>query len=95
MDVLKVIGWNVKRLRLELKLSQEELALRIEVVNQGYVSELEHGKRNPTAVLIALIARALGTSVGSLFETDSITENWASGSIKLHSRKTGKASVGD
>ena len=51
MDIRRVVGKNVRRYRKEAELSKEELAARIGV-EQGCVSRLEAGKRNPTIVTI-------------------------------------------
>ncbi|WP_409516102.1 MULTISPECIES: helix-turn-helix domain-containing protein [Brevundimonas] len=49
MDVRAVIGANVKRLRLALGLTQEQLADRCDF-DQRYISQLERGQRNPTVL---------------------------------------------
>ncbi|MDC7684718.1 helix-turn-helix transcriptional regulator [Asticcacaulis sp. BYS171W] len=94
MNVAKIIGYNVRRLRLAMGISQEQLSFRIEVINQAYVSELERGKRNPTAVLIAIIATALNVSPGDLFDVSGINEEWAHGPVEIRSKRTGRKSVG-
>ncbi len=57
----KLIGRNLKRIRQELRLTQEQLAER-SGFSQQYLSELEHGKRNPTIVTVYELACALGVS---------------------------------
>ena len=47
-----MIGTNVKTLREAQGLSQEELAHRASV-HVTYLSGVENGKRNPTALVIA------------------------------------------
>ena len=54
-----MVGRNVLRIRLEKGLSQEELAAR-SGFNQHYVSELEAGKRNPTAMSLYELSVGLG-----------------------------------
>jgi transcriptional regulator with XRE-family HTH domain len=66
MDIRRVVGKNVRRYRKEAELSKEELAARIGV-EQGYVSRLEAGKRNPTIVTIWDAAEALGVCPAALF----------------------------
>jgi transcriptional regulator with XRE-family HTH domain len=66
MDIRRVIGKNVLSYRKEAELSKEELAARIGV-EQGYVSRLEAGKRNPTIVTIWEAAEALGVCPAALF----------------------------
>jgi len=74
MDVDRLIGWNFRRLRLGKKLSQEEIALRLGTVDQGYLSQLEDGQRNPTARTLFRLAGALEVSVGDLFITDGVSD---------------------
>ena len=66
MDIRRVVGKNVRRYRIEAELSQEELAAGMGV-EQGYVSRLEAGKRNPTIVEIWHVAEALGVRPATLF----------------------------
>ena len=65
MDIRRVVGKNVRRYRIEAELSQEELAAGMG--EQGYVSRLEAGKRNPTIVEIWHVAEALGVRPAALF----------------------------
>lgn len=68
MDVQKLIGKNIKKHRLAAKVSQEELASRIEA-DQAYVSRLEAGQLNPTVTTMHQVAQALGIEIKLLFET--------------------------
>ena len=67
MDVRQIIGENIRRKRIALGLSQERLAAQIGV-EQSYLSGVEYGRRNPTAVTIWHISLALNVKPGSLFE---------------------------
>jgi len=67
MDVRRTIGLNVVRLRRERGVSQEELSFRSKRT-RAYLSGLERGQRNPTAVTLDSIARALGVSIVELFQ---------------------------
>lgn len=58
MDMRKVVGLNVLRLRHERGISQEELSFR-SGFGRAYLSGLETGKRNPTVVSLLEIAQAL------------------------------------
>lgn len=66
-DVKRLVGLNIRRLRLAAGLSQAELAERMGV-DRGYVSGLEKGARNPTVVTLWHVAQALGTKVRAFFE---------------------------
>ena len=47
MDMRKLVGRNVKRVRQEKGLTQEQLA-DLSGFSQLYISGLEQGRRNPT-----------------------------------------------
>jgi transcriptional regulator with XRE-family HTH domain len=55
----KLVGRNVKRIRQEKGLTQEQLA-ELSGFSQQYLSGLEQGRRNPTIVSIYELATALG-----------------------------------
>jgi len=61
MDMRKLVGSNVKRIRQEKGLTQEELA-ETSGFSQQYISGLEQGQRNPTIVSLYELAMALGVS---------------------------------
>src|SRR5260370_29843567 len=58
MDMRKLVGRNVKRVRQERGLTQEQLA-ELSGFSQQYISGLEQGRRNPTIVTIYALAVAL------------------------------------
>ena len=55
----KLVGRNVKRIRQEKGLTQEQLA-EISGFSRQYLSGLEQGRRNPTIVSLYELATALG-----------------------------------
>lgn len=57
----KLVGRNVRRIRLKKGLTQEKCA-EISGFSQQYISGLEQGNRNPTVVTVYEIATALGVS---------------------------------
>jgi len=61
MDMRELVGRNVKRLRQEKGLTQEQLA-ELSDFSQQYISGLEQGRRNPTIVTIYELATVLGVS---------------------------------
>lgn len=61
MDMRKIVGDNVKRIRQKAGRTQEELA-ELSGFSQQYISGLEAGRRNPTVVTVYELARALGVS---------------------------------
>ncbi len=64
-NVKSVFGNAVKERRLELRLSQEDLA-EGEGLHRTYVSDVECGTRNLSIGSIEKLARALGLSVSTL-----------------------------
>jgi len=59
------LGLAVKRRRLELELSQEQLSLRAEL-HQRWISNVETGKRNPSYASIRRLAAGLGLAASEL-----------------------------
>lgn len=65
-DVRRMVGTNIKRLRLAAKITQAELAARMGV-DRAYVSGLELGQRNPTIVSLWHVSQALGVQIQQFF----------------------------
>lgn len=61
MDMRRLVGRNVRRIRQRIGLTQEQFADR-SGFSQQYLSGLEQGRRNPTVVTLYELARALGVS---------------------------------
>jgi transcriptional regulator with XRE-family HTH domain len=59
MDMRRLVGRNVRRIRQEKGLTQEQLA-ETSGFSQQYISGLEQGRRNPTVVTLYELATALG-----------------------------------
>lgn len=66
---LKNLGLSIKLERVRRRLSQEELAERAGL-HRTYIGMVERAERNITVVNLALIAKALGVSIGSLLGED-------------------------
>lgn len=60
-----ILGENVRRLRQQKKLTQEQLAFEAEI-DLTYVGGIERGKRNPSLLVMARIAAALGVQLPKL-----------------------------
>lgn len=58
MDWRKIVGENVRRLRLERGLTQEQLAFEAQI-DLTYMGGIERGQRNPSLLVIARIAKSL------------------------------------
>jgi transcriptional regulator with XRE-family HTH domain len=61
MDMRRLVGQNLRRIRLKKGLTQEQFA-DISGFSQQYLSGLEGGQRNPTVVTVYELALALGVS---------------------------------
>ena len=64
---LPALGRNLQRLREKAGLTQTTLAKR-SGINRAYISHLEGGHRNPTAVTLGRLARILEVSPASFFD---------------------------
>ncbi|MET3046590.1 helix-turn-helix domain-containing protein [Flavobacterium covae] len=64
-DILKKFGEQVRQLRLEKGISQEELASRASL-HRTYIGMIERAEKNITLVNIAKIAKALETSISKI-----------------------------
>lgn len=66
MDWNKIVGANVRRLRVERKLTQEQLAHDAEI-DLTYMGGIERGRRNPSVSVLGRLAAALDVVPGELF----------------------------
>lgn len=58
MDVVQLLGENVRRCRKLKGMTQEQLALEAGM-ERSYVSDLERGQRNPSVRALGRLAEAL------------------------------------
>lgn len=66
-EISQKFGANLKKIRLEKKMSQGDIC-RALGVDRAYISNLESGKRNPTLATIERLAGALGVNSKDLLE---------------------------
>lgn len=66
MKYTNVTGNNIKKLRVKIGITQEELAFR-SGLSQGYINQLESGKRRYTQKCLELVAKALSVPVIKFF----------------------------
>lgn len=66
IPIQKAFGICVRKYRLEIGLSQEKFALKIDM-DRTYYASVESGKRNLSIVNIQKIASGLGISLSDLF----------------------------
>jgi len=70
---MSVVGENIRLMRLNAGITQEELALR-SGLSQGYINHLEMGKRKYTQKSLELIADALSIPIIEFFKEDETAE---------------------
>ena len=70
MDMRRLVGENVRALRVERGWTQEHFAER-SGFSQQYISGLESGRRNPTIVTLFELAQALGVKPAELLQPTS------------------------
>ena len=66
MKAQALVARNLRKLRVQKKLSQENLAVDAEI-DRTYVSRLERGLENPTVAVLERLAGALGTEIVEFF----------------------------
>ena len=62
----KLVGFNLRRLRVERDISQERLAFD-SGVDRSYLGGMERGEENPTVDILDRLAATLSVSLASLF----------------------------
>jgi transcriptional regulator with XRE-family HTH domain len=72
MDMRKLVGDNVRRIRAKKGLTQEQFS-DLSGFTQQYLSDLERGKRNPTVVTVYELAKALGVNYLDLLRPSRAT----------------------
>lgn len=70
MDMRRLVGRNVLRIRKSKDMTQERLA-EISGFSQQYISGLEKGQRNPTVVTIYELSLALNVNYIDLLKPDA------------------------
>jgi transcriptional regulator with XRE-family HTH domain len=67
-DVVRALGTQVRRLRLDRELSQEKVA-ELAGINPKYLGRIERGRSEPGAYVLVRLAGAFRVPIGELFET--------------------------
>ena len=65
MEIRRLVGQNVRRIRKDRGWSQEELAFE-SGLHRTYISGIERGARNPTILILARLAETLQVTVDQL-----------------------------
>ncbi|SFS85201.1 helix-turn-helix domain-containing protein [Brevundimonas viscosa] len=69
MDLVVILGRNIRRLREEAGVSQEQLAFDAGM-KRSYLSDMERGVRNPTVKAVGRLAAALKVSPAELLRIE-------------------------
>jgi transcriptional regulator with XRE-family HTH domain len=73
-EINKAFGQAIRKHRLQLSLSQEDLAFRAGV-HRTYISQIERGIKSPTLKIMWVLAKALETPMHEILrETEAILE---------------------
>lgn len=67
MKLLNKFGRNLRRLRLEVKLTQAELAAKLSI-DQRQVSRYESGKNKPSVDILPSLAKVLQVEIEQFFK---------------------------
>ena len=67
-EISKIIGQKIKTLRLEMKISQQDLAAACNF-EKSNLARIEAGRTNPTVGTLEKICQALNVPISKLFES--------------------------
>ena len=67
MDWNAIVAVNVRRLRIERKLTQEQLAHDVGI-DLTYLGGIERARRNPSVAVVGRLADVLAVHPGTLFD---------------------------
>ena len=87
MDIRKVLGLNMRRIRLAAGLSQEAVAEGMGV-DRAHVSSMERGQQNVTILTLWQAAQALGCRSVALLDEDTVSSAEAPGRKAPRRRRT-------
>ena len=76
-EVLKYLGLTIKSRRLELGITQNELALRVNKDQQA-INRLESGGINPSFIQLLEICKGLEVSIGELIDNQEAIKEYLS-----------------
>ena len=72
MDIRRLFGTNMRRFRLAAGLSQEAVAVRMDV-DRAHVSSMERGQQNITLLTLWEASQALGVKPAALLDDGAHT----------------------
>lgn len=69
-----IVGKNIKEIREKAGITQEQLAIRLEMagwhIDRFLISKIERGERQVLDIEVQLFAKVLEVSINSLFRTE-------------------------
>ena len=71
MDWRRIVGDNVRRLRVARGLTQEQLAFESQI-DLTYLGGIERGRRNPSLLVMSRVAKALAVEPAILLERPDV-----------------------
>ena len=71
MDILKVFGGHIRKMRKERGLTQEGLAQKCGMYTP-YIGEIERGEKNPTLISLHKLAGGLSISLAELLSVPEL-----------------------
>ncbi|WP_183775763.1 helix-turn-helix domain-containing protein [Phenylobacterium haematophilum] len=74
MDWNRVVGRNVRRLRLARKLTQEDLAGEAGLAMR-HLGRIERGTSSPTVAILARLADAMGVNPADFLTTEDLPKS--------------------
>ncbi|MCF6159578.1 MAG: XRE family transcriptional regulator [wastewater metagenome] len=74
MSKKNIVGNNIRKFRLRSGITQEELAL-MSGLSQGYINQLESGKRKYTQKSLELIAHAMSVPLVEFFTEKGVNKD--------------------
>ena len=66
----EMVGWNVKKFRLGLNVSQDDLSARCGIY-RTYLSRIEGGRANPSLLVLVALATTLEVGVDDLLRREA------------------------
>ena len=73
MKEQEIVARNLRKLRVQERLSQEALAVDAGI-DRTYVSRLERGLENPTVSVLSRLAKALNAKIDDFFVATALNE---------------------
>ena len=70
-DFKKDLGTNIRKIRQQKKMTQEDLSLE-STVSRSHIAMIEAGKRDITISALFKISRALNSSMQQIFDFDDV-----------------------